>query len=691
MFFVFDRLGDVQTSGLGEQGLFYDGMRHLSELSLKLWTARPLLLSSTVATNNFLFTADLTNLDVLHEGTLAIHRGTLHLVRSRFLWRNSCFEKLLFVNHGLENLEVPVRIGFDADFTDVFEVRGTPRERRGHRLDDEIDRNSVILAYEGLDRVVRRTTIRSNSAFIQASEAGLEFELLLHSKEKTAVELEICCDRERSRDSIGYGDALSSAHFELAELAQAFPQITSPNSRFSDWIARSMSDLQMMITGNPEDNYPYAGVPWFSTVFGRDGIITALQMLWLNPSIAKGVLEFLAVSQADGSDPVADSEPGKILHEMRRSEMAALGEVPFGRYYGSVDATPLFIVLAGAYFERTADRPFLDRLWPHVQRALRWIDEFGDVDGDGLVEYARHSSKGLVQQGWKDSNDSVFHDDGRIAEPPIALCEVQGYVYAAKLAAAQLAHALGDVNHCCELEVQAEVLRTQFEDQFWCNALGTYALALDGRKLPCRVRASNAGHCLYSGIASPERARRVAETLIGPDFFTGWGIRTIACTESRYNPLSYHNGSIWPHDNSIIANGMAKYGHKKMAGQVLLALLDLSSEVELRRLPELFCGLKRRPTEGPTLYPVACSPQSWAAAAPFLILEGCLGISVQAERGRIIFNRPCLPEGIPQLSIRNLRCGKVATNLLLERRNDAVLVHHEDQQGDGIEIVTIAS
>jgi glycogen debranching enzyme len=691
MFFVFDRLGDVQTTGLGEEGLFYDGTRHLSELSLNLWNARPLLLSSTVATNNFLFTADLANLDVLHEGALAIHRGTLHLVRSRFLWHNSCFEKLLFVNHGLEDLDVPVRIGFDADFTDVFEVRGTPRERRGRRLNDEIDRHSVILSYEGLDRVIRRTIIRSNTAFIQAAEAGLEFELRLHPKEKTAVELEICCDSESSGDSVGYSDALSSARFELAEMAQTFPQITSPNSRFSDWIARSISDLQMMITGNPEHNYPYAGVPWFSTVFGRDGIITALQMLWLNPSIAKGVLEFLALSQADLSDPVADSEPGKILHEMRRSEMAALGEVPFGRYYGSVDATPLFIVLAGAYFERTADRPFLERLWPHVVRALSWIDDFGDVDGDGFVEYARHSSKGLVQQGWKDSNDSVFHDDGSIAEPPIALCEVQGYVYAAKLAAAQLARVLGDINHCCELELQAEVLRTHFEDQFWCDALGMYALALDGRKRPCRVRASNAGHCLYSGIASPERASRVADTLIAPDFFTGWGIRTIACTESRYNPLSYHNGSIWPHDNSIIANGMAKYGHKKMAGQVLLALLDLSSEVELRRLPELFCGLKRRPTEGPTLYPVACSPQSWAAAAPFFILEGCLGISVQAERGRIIFNRPFLPEGIPQLSIRNLRCGKVATNLLLERRNDAVLVHREDQQEDGIEIVTIAS
>lgn len=690
MFFVFDRLGDVQTSGLGEEGLFYDGMRHLSELSLNLWNARPLLLSSTVATNNFLFTADLANLDVFSAGEMVIHRGTLHLVRSRFLWRDSFFEKLLFVNHGLEDLEVPIRIGFDADFADIFEVRGTVREKRGERLEEQISGNSVILSYEGLDRIVRQTCIRSDAHGVRASQAGLEFEVVLRPKEPATIEFEVCCSSETGTDSIGYTEGLSAARFELAELSRGFPLITSSNSRFSDWIARSISDLEMMIAGNPERNYPYAGVPWFSTVFGRDGIITALQTMWLNPNIGKGVLEFLAATQADKTDYVADSEPGKILHEMRRSEMAILGEVPFGRYYGSVDATPLFVLLAGAYFDRSADRPLIAKLWPHVQRALTWIDQYGDVDGDGFVEYARHSSNGLIQQGWKDSNDSVFHSDGKLAEAPIALCEVQGYVYAAKLAAARLSRMLGDLNGSCELEVQAETLRTKFEEQFWCEDLGTYALALDGRKRPCRVRTSNAGHCLYTGIVSPERARRVADNLMNEDSFTGWGIRTVACTESRYNPLSYHNGSVWPHDNSIVANGMARYASKKMAGQVLLALLDLSSEVELRRLPELFCGLKRRPNEGPTLYPVACSPQAWAAAAPFLILEGCLGITVQAERRRIVFDRPFLPEGIPQLSIRGLRCGKVAVDLLLERRNDSVLVHLENKQDD-IEIVTIVS
>lgn len=690
MFFVFDRLGDVQTSGMGEEGLFHDGMRHLSELSLLLWNARPLLLSSTVATNNFLFTADIANLDVFHEGSIAIPRGVLHLVRTRFLWKDSCFERLYFVNHGLDELQVPVRICFDADFTDVFEVRGTTRPKRGRRLESTIGSDSTTLCYEGLDDIIRQTSIRSDLRPKSCSETCFAYELALPPKERTTIELEITCNSQPRNKVVGFTEALSSARFELAVLNRKFPQITSSNSRFSDWIARSLSDLQMMIAGNPEPNYPYAGVPWFSTVFGRDGIITAMQTLWINPDIAKGVLEFLASTQADKVDDIADSEPGKILHEMRRSEMATLGEVPFGRYYGSVDATPLFVMLAGEHLTRTGDRHLTKRLWPHVERALRWMDDYGDVDGDGFVEYTQHSGKGLVQQGWKDSNDSVFHANGKIAEPPIALCEVQGYVYAAKLAAAQMARVLGNVPFACELELQAEELRTRFEEKFWSDELGTYVLALDGRKKPCLVRTSNAGHCLFTNIAGPERARRVSETLMNSDSFTGWGIRTVAKTESRYNPLSYHNGSVWPHDNSLIAAGFAKFGFKKKAGEILLALLDLSAEVELQRLPELLCGLERRPTEGPTLYPVACSPQAWAAAAPFLILEATLGISVQAERSRIVFDRPFLPEGISQLSMRNLRCGKATADLLLERRGDSVLIHSESRQGE-LEIVTITS
>jgi glycogen debranching enzyme len=691
MFFVFDRLGDVQSSGLGEQGLFFHGTRYLSELSVNLWNVRPLLLSSTVATNNFLFTADLANLDVSRDNDqVAIPRGTLHLLRSRFLWQDRCYEEFLFVNHGLSPLEVPFSLAFNADFADIFEVRGMHRNKKGERLPDRVEKDSVLLSYEGLDGVIRRTCIQSDPLPDLASNAELRFDVELRPKERATFQFIISCDASAAAKSTGYARAVAAARQEFDSVAEMFPRISSSNSRFSDWITRSVSDLQMMTVGNPEPDYPYAGVPWFSTVFGRDGIITALQTLWLNPAIAKGVLEYLGATQAGEIIPSIEAEPGKILHEMRRGEMAVLGEVPFGCYYGSVDSTPLFIVLAGAYHDRTADRSFLERLWPHVEQALRWIDEFGDLDGDGFVEYAQHSSKGLVQQGWKDSNDSVFHADGTLAPAPIALCEVQGYVYAAKLAAARMCSVLEKTDQSSRLQREAENLRIQFEDQFWCDDLSTYALALDGNKRPCRVRTSNPGHCLFTGIAAADRARRVAETLLDPVFFTGWGVRTVASSEARYNPLSYHNGSVWPHDNSLVASGMAKYGFKDFAGKILLGLLDLSSMVDLHRLPELFCGLERRPGEGPTLYPVACSPQVWASAAPFLILQACLGLSIQAANNRLVFDRPSLPEGIPQVAIRNLRCGNQCMDLFLERRSDCVLIHREDKGGD-FAIVTIVS
>jgi glycogen debranching enzyme len=686
MFSVFDHLGDIQTSGLGEQGLFFQGTRHLSELILCLWNARPLLLSSAIKANNFLFTADLTNLDVSHLDRVVIPRGTLYLQRSKFLWQDACYEELAFINYGLSSLMVPFGMRFGADFADIFEVRGMHREKRGRRLEDRVVKDLILLSYEGLDKTVRQTRIQCEPMPQTVSPSDLQFEIHLKPGQKTAVRLAISCSARGEHNSVGYGIAMSSARDEQREVSNAVPLIDSSNSRFTDWIRRSAADVQMMMIGNPETNYPYAGVPWFSTVFGRDGIIVALQMLWLCPAIAKGVLQYLASTQATDSDPAIEAEPGKILHETRGGEMAALGEIPFGRYYGTVDATPLFIILAGLYYDRTGDREFVQHLWPHVRLALQWIEKFGDVDGDGFVEYAQHSTKGLVQQGWKDSNDSVFHSDGRLAEAPIALCEVQGYVYAAKLAAARLSCALGDKEMCTALEAQAEALRAQFEEAFWCEDLSTYALALDRNKKPCRVRTSNAGHCLYAGIAGRDRGRLVAETLLSPDSFSGWGIRTVAAGEARYNPLSYHNGSVWPHDNSLIGSGLAKYERKEMAGRILLGLLDASRWADLRRLPELFCGLERRRGEGPTLYPVACSPQAWAAGAVFLLVQACLGASIQDAQSRILFDRPYLPMGIPQLSIKGLRSGNASVNLFFERREDVVRVEVTDQQGD-VEVV----
>lgn len=686
LFSVFDRVGDIQTSGLAEQGLFFQGTRHLSELILRLWGARPLHLSSTIETNNFLFSADLTNLDVSHLDGVDIPRGTLHLQRSKFLWHDVCYEEFAFVNYGLAALLLPFSMTFGADFADIFEVRGMHRQKKGQRLEDQVEKDLVLLSYEGLDNTIRQTRIQCDPAPKTISTSEMQFEVHLQARQKAIFHLSISCDSRAVHDSTGYCSAIVSASGEHKMVAETFPLIHSSNSRFSDWISRSVADVQMLMIGNPEANYPYAGVPWFSTVFGRDGIITALEMLWLSPWIAKGVLQHLARTQARDFNLAIEAEPGKILHEMRSGEMAALGEVPFGRYYGSVDATPLFIVLAGSYYDRTGDREFLQQLWPHIELALQWINKFGDMDDDGFVEYAQRSSKGLVQQGWKDSSDSVFHADGTLAKAPIALCEVQGYVYAAKLAAARLSKMLGDQDKCNALESEAEKLRVNFEEAFWCDDLSTYAVALDGHKKPCRVRTSNAGHCLYAGIASSDKARLVAETLLGSDSFSGWGVRTVAAGQARYNPLSYHNGSIWPHDSSIVASGLAKYECKDMAGRILLGLLDASRWADLARLPELFCGLDRRRGEGPTLYPVACSPQAWAAGAVFLLVQACLGVSIQGASNRILFDRPHLPEGLPQLWIKGLRTSTGSADVFFERRNDTVRVEVTDRKGE-IEVV----
>jgi glycogen debranching enzyme len=688
-FAVFDRHGDIAGVGLNEQGMFCEGTRFLSNLELHLARARPLLLSSTVKADNSLFAADLANVDIFLNGEVVIPRGTLHVLRTKFLWRNVCYEQFQVVNYGSDRVDIPFRICFAADFADIFEVRGVKREHKGQRLEDVVNEDSVVLSYQGLDGVIRRTRLDCTPIPRSISASEIHFDALLEPRARVTFNLSISCEISPNSDGLpqSYENAWSAAQTEIGDLRRVPSKVHSSSDEFNRWISRSESDVEMMIVGNPESNYPYAGVPWFSTVFGRDGIITALECLWVNPAIAHGVLDFLASTQARELNRTNEAEPGKILHEMRRGEMAALGEVPFACYYGTVDATPLFVMLASAYYARSGDLEFIKKIWPNLERALQWIDTLGDCDGDGFVEYSRQSKDGLVQQGWKDSNDSVFHADGNLAVGPIALCEVQGYVYAAKRGAAQLASLLGNAERAAQLESQASTLRDRFDAAFWCDDIGTYAIALDGKKQPCRVRSSNAGHCLYTGIATADHAYQVAHSLLSRESYSGWGIRTVAIGEARYNPLSYHNGSVWPHDNALIASGLARYGFKDMAGEILSAFLAVSSFVDLNRLPELFCGLERRTREGPTLYPVACAPQAWAAGAVFLLLQSCLGLSLNADKKQIRLDGPYLPESIPEIWIRDLRVGSAVVDLFLERRADLVRLQILDKRGE-VEVIT---
>lgn len=669
-FGVFDRYGDIQPVGRGTQGVFHQGTRFLSRQEIFLNNDRPMLLSSTVKEDNALLAVDLTNPDLYRDGRIAIPRGSVHVFRSRFLWNGVSYERFRLSNYSLSPVKMTLSIRFEADFADIFEVRGKKRERKGRMLPNVLRKDLLVLRYEGLDEVTREARIQFSPQPLEITASQATFGIELDPKGEIAVAVMVACDEVDShRPLLPYDAAMAEAGLAFGAEQTEGCTIQTSNAQFNEWWNRSVLDVRMMVTDTSEGPYPYAGVPWFSTPFGRDGVITALECLWIRPELARGVLAYLASTQAKEVNPAQDAEPGKILHETRKGEMAALHEIPFGLYYGSVDSTPLFVMLAGAYYERTADLAFIQSIWPNLESALTWMDTFGDLDRDGFVEYVRKSPTGLDNQGWKDSHDSISHADGSLAEGPIALCEVQGYVYDAKVQASKLAEALGYVDRASQLRRQARSLRERFEDAFWCEASATYALALDGQKRPCEVKTSNAGHCLYTGIASDEHARRVAETLMSDELFSGWGVRTLADSERRYNPMSYHNGSIWPHDNAMIAIGLARYGLKSGVEKIMTGMFEVSLVLDFHRLPELFCGFVRRPGQGLTRYPVACNPQAWAAGSAFMVLQACLGLSIVASEQKVVFNHPILPEFIDKMQIKNLTVGTASVDLLLRRHD----------------------
>jgi glycogen debranching enzyme len=681
-FAILDRHGDIRPLGFEDHGLFHEGTRYLSRSVFRLGGKSPILLSSSIEEDNCFYAVDLTNPDIA-VGDRIIRKGTVYFRRYIFLRRGTYYERLTIHNYGLEPVEFSIQYDFDADHVDIFEVRGLKRPVRGSVIAPENDETCITLGYQGLDGIRRITEIRFFSQPDRIAGREAEFDLQILPGSDLELSYKVICNREgvRTYSSESFSAAFEKTLHDYDELRRELCSIETSNEQFNDWLNRSRADLNMLLTKKGDIYYPYAGIPWYNTVFGRDGIITAIQTLWCYPHIARGVLTLLASRQADSMSPGKDAEPGKIIHEERLGELANTGEIPFGSYYGSVDATPLFIMLAGDYYERTSDIEFIGDLWPNIENALKWIDEYGDMDGDGFVEYRPGGARGLTNMGWKDSSDSVFHRDGAIAEPPIALCEVQGYVYAAKLKASLIAGKLGKHDLSEQLRMDAERLRQKFHEAFWSDEIGTYAIALDGKKRRCEVRSSNPGQCLFTGIATDEHAKRITDQLTSPAFFNGWGIRTVSSSESRYNPMSYHNGSVWPHDNSIIASGMARYGMKQEALKILTGMFDASIFLDLHRLPELFCGFDRIRGEGPILYPVACEPQAWASGAVFLLLQACLGMSINAPGKQLLFDRPVLPRFLNQVRIFGLKIRDASVDLEISRHENDVTVNILNRTG----------
>ncbi|MEO8302087.1 MAG: amylo-alpha-1,6-glucosidase [Rhizomicrobium sp.] len=684
-FALFDALGDCVAPGLTPGGLFHNDTRYLSDVLLLLDGQRPLLLSSAVEADNVVLTVDLTNPDLYQDNALVLPRECLHVRRSKFLWQGTCHERIAIRNFDCRPHKFWLTLNFAADFADLFEIRGLQRAKRGTTTGAVIAGAKTIYRYVGLDNVERRSEIRFDPPPRNLTKSQALYALDLEANEQFSLVMTVrCTNSTMPREPVQqpFSEPYRAARRGAARAISLGCSVTASNELANRMLQRASADICMLTTETPQGPYPYAGTPWFSTPFGRDGLIAALEILWLDPSLARGVLRYLAHHQATAIDERADAEPGKILHETRACETAVLGEVPFGQYYGSVDSTPLFVVLAARYLERSGDEETIRALWPNIEAALTWIDTYGDRDGDGFVEYHRVSDNGLTNQGWKDSCDSVMHADGSLASGPIALCEVQAYVYAAKRGAAAMASALGQDARAAELTASAENLRSRFEAKFWLEDLGTYALALDGAKQPCRVRSSNAGQILISGIAAPERAQRVATGLLEPEMFSGWGVRTLHADAPRFNPMSYHNGSIWPHDNALIAMGLSRYGLKRGVSAIFEGLFDAATYMEMMRFPELFCGFPRRRGMAPVLYPVACAPQAWASVVPFALLQACLGLQLDFAKREIRFHNPHLPKFMEEVHINDLTLAQSSVNLRLRRRGSHTEVAIVSQKGD---------
>ncbi|MDX8513018.1 amylo-alpha-1,6-glucosidase [Mesorhizobium captivum] len=672
-FAVTDAYGDIRGAG---DGFFRDDTRVLSEFRLTVGGRPMSLLGASLSQDNVLFTSNLTNLPIQSAAGRDIPQGAIHIERVRLIWQDRLFDRITLSNYSREHSTIAVSLHFAADFRDMFEVRGSTRPKRGTVHVAKTDKASVLLGYDGLDGLPRLSAISFSQAPDQLSDNRADFLIAVTKRSSKVLYVEVGPEVADIPGRDRFRAAAARARFAMRAKRRHGATVHSSGRVFNDWVERARADVALLTTELSTGPYPYAGIPWFSTAFGRDGVISGLQMLWLNPGLARGVLAFLAEHQATETSPFIDSQPGKIMHETRKGEMAALRELPFGRYYGGVDTTPLYIHLACAYADRTGDMAFIDTLWPSLKAAAEWTEEASRATG--FVTYQRAAESGLANQGWKDSIDSVFHADGRIPRGPIALVEVQGYVFAAYRGLAALARRRGEFADAEHWENRAEEMRLAVERDFWIDDLNFYAIAIDGEGQPCKVRTSNAGHLLYAGLPQPERAKIVADQLLSASFHSGWGLRTLADDAIFFNPMSYHNGSIWPHDTALCGVGLARYGERDSVVRLMSGTFESAVHFNMR-LPELFCGFIRAPGEAPIAYPVACLPQAWSAGSTFMLMQACLGLEIDGWEGELHVTRPRMPIGIDTLTLRHLTVGDKSVDLTFQRVGDRVVAFLSDR------------
>ena len=728
LFAVAGRVGDIWPPGARDQGSYFEDTRFLSKLKLTVAGGPPVVLS-TQTRPEYTSQVDLTVTSRMFGGVFQDPVNFLHIRREQII-DDRFAERLTLTNYLVRDIDYWLEYEFAADFADQFEVRGAKRRERGTYFRPLVYEERVVFCYQGRDGVLYRAEVFFPTRAPDEMDGGrARFSFHLGPNESASLELHAVPSLHAVRSGTSVREAadaarqpgfrsppivteepdsgwlypgshpssqppaprrfderIARARADYHHWAEASGRVETDEEAFNGALAQSVADLKALTIFWEDRRVISAGVPWYASPFGRDALITGFQALLVNPDIARDALLFLAAHQGRKVDDFREEEPGKILHEIRRGELARTGEVPHTPYYGSVDATPLFIILYTEYLRWTNDRASGLALLPAAENALRWIENSGDKDGDGFVEYLRRSDRGLRNQGWRDSWDGVPHLDGTPAEPPIALVEVQGYCIDARRRMARLYRQLGRREDAARCTVAAQLLSRRLDDAFWMEKAGTYALALDASKRQVQTVTSNSGHLLFSRVIPEQRARRVARTLMSPESFSGFGIRTLAKGQRPYNPLSYHNGTVWPHDNSLIAMGFSNYGMQKLAAQVLSGEYDACRQFRHYRLPELYCGLGRNEGDLVVSYPVSCSPQAWASGAFFLMLRACLGLYPDAPRKTLKIVNPHLPGMLQRLTLERLRIGDTLLTLQFTRSGDGCFAAVREMQGDPLAI-----